>query len=79
MITKNFKERLTTSLLLIFLTILIFNFKFLFVYTLIILGILSIIEFFNLNKRIFKKYPFFFEFFFFMCLFLSKNIYDYFI
>ena len=61
MITKNFKERLTTSLLLIFLTILIFNYKFLFVYTLIILGILSVIEFFNLNKRIFKKiYPFLF-------------------
>lgn len=84
MITKNFKERLTTSLLLIFLTILIFNYKFLFVYTLIILGILSIIEFFNLNKRIFKKnisifiLNFFFIFYVFIFCLIISIFYNYF-
>lgn len=53
--TKNFKDRMVTSIFLITLLILIFNYKFLLVYTLILIGILSNIEFFNLNKRIFKN------------------------
>ena len=55
MITANLKRRIFTSFVLLFLVFLIYSYNFILVYSLIILGILSIIEFSQLIKRIFKK------------------------
>ena len=55
MIEKNLKKRIFTSLALLVLTTLFFYFKFVIVYTLIVLGVLSIIEFINLINKILKK------------------------
>ena len=52
MMSKNFRNRLNTSLFLLFSVILIFNFNFFLVYCLIVMGILSIIEFISLSKKI---------------------------
>lgn len=55
MISKNFKSRILTSFILFFFTVLIFlNYKFL-IYSSIILSVLSLLEFFNLSKNIFKN------------------------
>ena len=51
---KEFKIRTLTSCILLFLVFLIIFFDFALLYSLIILGILSLIEFFNLTKKIFK-------------------------
>ena len=55
MILNNFKKRLFTSLILFFLVLLIFHIKFLFIYSIIVLSVLSILEFLNLTKRFIKK------------------------
>ena len=55
MISSNFKKRLNTSIVLFFLIFLILNYQFFLAYTLIIIGIYSIIEFANILKRILKK------------------------
>ena len=55
MITANLKRRIFTSFVLLFLVFLIYSYNFILVYSLIILGILSILEFSQLIKRIFKK------------------------
>ena len=55
MITDNLKRRIFTSFVLLFLVFLIYSYNFILVYSLIILGILSILEFSQLIKRIFKK------------------------
>lgn len=47
----NLKKRLQTSVFLLFLIILIFNFGLLLIYSLIILGVYSILEFLNLIKK----------------------------
>ena len=78
MIEKNLKKRILTSIALLLLTLLFFISKFVLIYTLIVLGVLSIIEFTNLINKIFKKpkfiffsnivfiiYIFLFSFFFF--------------
>ncbi len=54
MISQNFKNRLVTSILLVALIILISINNFILVYSLIILGVLSIIEFMNLSKKNFR-------------------------
>ena len=54
MITKDIKKRLYTSIFLIILVILISQYAYFLIYSLIILGTLSLIEFFNLVRRIFK-------------------------
>ena len=51
---KNLKKRIFTSIFLLFLVFLIFNYNIILVYTLIVIGTLSILEFINLSKRIFK-------------------------
>ena len=67
MIRKNAIERIFTSICLILLIILIFISKFFLILSLIILGIFSIIEFFSINKKIFKnKFSIFFSNFFFI-------------
>ena len=53
MIFNDIKKRLYTSIFLILLVILISQYTFFLVYSLIILGTLSLIEFFNLVNRIF--------------------------
>ena len=54
MITKDIKKRLYTSIFLIILVILISQYAYFLIYSLIILGTLSLIEFFNLINKIFK-------------------------
>ena len=55
MISKNLKNRVFTSILLLLIVILIFQINLFFVYTLIVLGVLSILEFFDITKKIVKK------------------------
>ena len=60
MISKNLFNRATTSLILLSLLYLIFFYKPILVFSLLILGILSIIEFINLIQKIIKqKFKFF--------------------
>ena len=54
MITNNLKKRIFTSLLLFFLFFLIYNFNFFLIYSLIVLGVLSLIEFYNAINKIIK-------------------------
>ena len=66
MISKNLKDRLVTSLILLIIVLLIFKENLILVYCLIILGVISLIEFFNITKEIFKNklYTYFTNFFF---------------
>ena len=63
---KNFKKRLFTSILLLFFIFLIFKFNLFFTYTLIILGILSLMEFTNMTKIFIKNKKIVFTNFFFI-------------
>ena len=53
--TKNFKKRISTSLILLFLLSLMFIKNFIFIYCLIVIGVVSILEFIKINSIIFKK------------------------
>ena len=55
MILNNFKKRFLTSLFLLLLFFLIFKSYIILNYCLIILGVLSILEFLNLTRKIFKN------------------------
>ena len=55
MISDNFKKRSLTSIFLIFLLLVNFFFQPIFLYSLLIIGVVSILEFINLIKRIFKN------------------------
>jgi phosphatidate cytidylyltransferase len=55
MILKNLKKRIITSLVLLFLVFLIIKFDSILILSLIIFGVLSIIEFFNITQKIFKN------------------------
>ena len=67
MISKNLKNRIYTSLVLFSLIILIFNSNFILVYSLIIFGVFSILEFITIIKRIFiNKFYLFISIFSFM-------------
>ena len=72
MITKNLKDRTITSLLLIFLVMLIFSFKFIMVYTLIVLGVMAHLEFTKIIAKIFvsKLFKFLFIIFFGIYIFI---------
>ena len=52
---KNLKKRIYTSLMLLFLFFLTIKSNFILVFTLIVLGVLSLLEFFNINKKILKN------------------------
>mgnify|MGYP001496654945 CR=1 FL=1 len=52
MISLNLRKRINTSFLLFFLIYLILNYNFVLVYSLIVLGVISIIEFYTLVKKI---------------------------
>ena len=55
MITNNLKKRIFTSLLLFIILFLIYNFNFFLIYSLIVLGVLSLIEFYNAINKIIKS------------------------
>ena len=55
MISNNLKSRLITSLILLTILFLIYNFNFILVYSLIVLGVMSILEFCKLSKNIFSN------------------------
>ena len=72
---SNLKKRIYTSLLLFLLIFLIIKFDFILIYSLIILSIISILEFSNLSKKLFKNrfylfssISFFAIYLFFLCL-----------
>ena len=52
---KNLKKRIYTSSILLFLFFLTIKSSFILVFTLIVLGVLSLLEFFNINKKILKN------------------------
>ena len=56
MISKNFKKRIITSLLLLSLFILIFVFNEILIFSLIIFGVLSILEFIDITRKIFNRF-----------------------
>ena len=80
MIEKNLKERIFTSIALLLLTLLFFISKFVLIYTLIVLGVLSIMEFTNLINRIYKepKFIFFSNIVFIIYIFLFSFFFFYF-
>ena len=55
MIFKDLKKRFTTSISLLFLLFLIFINNSFFLFSLIVFGIFSMIEFFSLNNKIIKS------------------------
>ena len=80
MIEKNLKKRIYTSIALLLLTFLFFISKFVLLYTLIVLGVLSIMEFANLINKISKKpkIKFFSNIFFIIYIFLFSFFFFYF-
>ena len=67
-----YKKRIYTSIILIFIILLQFNYEKILVYSLIILSVLAIVEFINISKKIFKNYfySFFSNIFFSIYIFL---------
>ena len=53
--SSNFKKRIFTSIGLFFLVLLIFKFNLILVYCLLLIGVLSILEFLQITKKIFKN------------------------
>tara|TARA_Y200000002_G_C22511935_1_gene591702 strand:+ start:188 stop:838 length:651 start_codon:yes stop_codon:yes gene_type:complete len=53
MISANLKQRIYTSLLLLLLVFLVLNFNIILVYTLILIGVYSALEFLSISKKIF--------------------------
>ena len=65
MIEKNLRARINTSLILLIIIILIFLFNPILLFSLIVFGCLSLIEFFGISKKIVKNKFFLFSFFLF--------------
>ena len=80
MIAKNLQKRIYTSLILILLIFLIFNFKTVLLLSLIVFGVISILEFFNITKKIFKNklYLFITSIFFIFYVFIFSFMFFYF-
>ncbi len=57
---KDLKKRIITSIALIFFIFLMFNSQYLMTFGLLVFGILSLMEFFNLSKKIFDKKIYYF-------------------
>ncbi len=55
MILNNLKTRIFTSIILLALLVLIISYKFFLIFFTLILGVFSILEFFNITQKIFKK------------------------
>ena len=78
MILSEFKSRILTSLILLLLTFLIIQNQFILIYSILVFGVLSLLEFFNLIKKITKNlfYKFLIKTFFIIyistfCVFFS--------
>ena len=56
MISKNFKKRIITSLFLLSLFILMFVFNEILIFSLIIFGVISIVEFIDITRKIFNHF-----------------------
>ena len=56
MISKNFKKRIFTSLFLLSLFILMFVFNEILIFSLIIFGVISIVEFIDITRKIFNRF-----------------------
>ena len=80
MMEKNLKKRIFTSIALLLLTSLFFLSQFVLIYTLIVLGVLSIMEFTNLINKIIKqpKLIFFSNILFIIYIFLFSFFFFYF-
>ena len=80
MITKEFKQRFFTSLILLLIVFIIIFSNFFLLFTLIILGIYSLIEFFSITKKIlYKKISYFiFNLLFILYIFIFCLIFFYF-
>lgn len=80
MILDNLKKRVFTSIALFILLILILYSKFFLIYFLIVIGVFSIIEFFNLTKKIFllKFSYYFFNFLFLIFIFIFSFLFVFF-
>ena len=80
MTSSNFIKRIMTSLTLIFLVLIMFNINYFLVFSLLIIGTLSIIEFCSITKKIFtnKVYILFSNFFFISYIFLFCILFFYF-
>ena len=55
MITNELKKRIVTSVVLLLIIFLVFTYNIILVFSLIILGVLSVLEFFNLTNKIIKN------------------------
>ena len=80
MTSSNLAKRIMTSLTLIFLVLIMFNINYFLVFSLLIIGTLSIIEFCSITKKIFtnKVYILFSNFFFISYIFLFCILFFYF-
>ena len=80
MTSSNLTKRIMTSLTLIFLVLIMFNINYFLVFSLLIIGTLSIIEFCSITKKIFtnKFYFLFSNFFFISYIFLFCILFFYF-
>ena len=78
--TSNLKKRIFTSFILFFLVFLIFEFSIILVYSLLILGVFSILEFLNISRKIFKKklFKYFINLIFIFYVFLFSSLLIYF-
>ena len=78
--TSNLKKRIFTSFILFFLVFLIFKFSIILVYSLLVLGIFSILEFLNISRQIFKKklFKYFINLIFIFYVFLFSSLLIYF-
>ena len=65
------KKRIFTSIFLLLFAFLIFKFIFVMVLSLLILGVLSILEFINISKKIFKNNVYYYLFNFLFIIFIS--------
>ena len=79
MIKKDLKKRVVTSIILLFVSILMIKFNFISIYILITLGTISIIEFLQISNKIFKKYYFKYLFNFLFIIYILFFCYLFFI
>ena len=77
MISSNFKKRVLTSFVLLILILSVFFFKKVMIFTLFLFGVLAIVEFFEISKKIFKKkiYTLFSNLFFFIFIFIFSSLF----
>ncbi|MDC1151009.1 phosphatidate cytidylyltransferase [Pelagibacteraceae bacterium] len=80
MITENLKKRIYTSIVLFLIILLVLQFNVILIFSLIVLGVLSVLEFFNIIKKIIKNkfYLISFNIFFVMYVFIFCSTFFFF-